>query len=294
MKKLIFIILFIMILVVPSAVSAQEQLSIDSLQIEFWPEYDRPDMLVLYNIQLSEDTVLPVSLSFRIPASAGEPNAVAIASDDRWINADYSTEALGDWTLVNIVADSNLVHLEYYDPNLQIDGFSRNFEFTWLGDYAVNFLQYKIQEPLNSSNLSISVPASVAIPESGLNYYFSEFNDVKLGETFSVTISYNKSSNDLSFSPSETSTTDNPSPLSLQLNPRYLLGIFAVALIAYGIYNNFKPTKTITRGTRKKVSRGLKPSRRKTEPENVFCHNCGTSGSKKDKFCRECGEKRRN
>lgn len=67
--------LFFFFLSVP--VRAQQGVTFESVQIDLWPEYDRPDMLVVYRFVLAADAQLPTELSLRIPAAAGTPNAAS-------------------------------------------------------------------------------------------------------------------------------------------------------------------------------------------------------------------------
>ena len=61
----IVVLSIIILSLVPGSASAQEEINLDTLQVDLWPEYDKPEMLVIYRIQLSEDVQLPTTLSFR-------------------------------------------------------------------------------------------------------------------------------------------------------------------------------------------------------------------------------------
>ncbi len=132
---LVFTILFLLI---PMGVSAQEAIVIDLLQVEFWPEYDQPEMLVIYKIELSADTVLPATLSLRIPAAAGEPFVLFV---EGFGEPAYQRQVEGDWAVLTFTAQSSIIQLEYYDPGLSKQGDQRSFTYTWSGDYAVNTFQ---------------------------------------------------------------------------------------------------------------------------------------------------------
>lgn len=296
MRKMFIAAILIVILILPLGAAAQGQTTIDFLQIEFWPEYDRPDMLVLYNIELSEDTPFPVELSFRIPAAAGVPNAVAEALDNRLVNAEYTMEEEGAWTKIIITANSTFVHLEYYDPSLDKDGVNRNFEYTWLGDHPVNVLQFKVQQPPDGSNMNLSLPMSEPVFQDGLNYYFAELSDVGIGESESLLISYNKTSDTLTVQANvqqDQPQAESSTPLSQQINYRWVLAAFAVALIGYGVYNSLRVNKPKRRPSRRPNPKKSRSSGERPKAGNIFCHNCGAGGVKNDKFCRECGEKLR-
>ena len=52
-------------------VGAQNDITFAGLEIDLWPEYDRPDMLVIYRITLDNSVKLPAQLTLRIPAAVG-------------------------------------------------------------------------------------------------------------------------------------------------------------------------------------------------------------------------------
>lgn len=296
MRKLFIVAIIIVILIMPIGVTAQGQTPIEFLQIEFWPEYDRTDMLVFYNIDLSEDTIFPVELSIRIPARAGAPNAVAEALDNRLVNAEYTMEEDGDWTKISITANSTYIHVEYYDPGLDKNGIDRNFEFNWLGDHPVKVLQYKVQQPPDATNMKLSLPMSAPVAQDGLNYYFAELSDLGIGENQSLSISYNKESNALTVESKvqqDETQAESSTPLSQQINYRWVLAAIAVGLIAYGVYNSLQVNKPKKRSSRKSASKRSRRTVKGPKVENIFCHSCGAGGGKNDKFCRECGEKLR-
>lgn len=74
-------------------VSAQNEITLASLEIDLWPEYDRPDMLVIYRLTLDNSVKLPAQLTLRIPAAVGAPYNVAYedAADGMLYNLNYST-----------------------------------------------------------------------------------------------------------------------------------------------------------------------------------------------------------
>jgi hypothetical protein len=79
------------VLLVPVSVQAQGKLHLSLVSVDIWPEYDRPAVLMIYHITLAPDTVLPASLSLRVPSGA-EINAVAVVdATGNLINAPYDS-----------------------------------------------------------------------------------------------------------------------------------------------------------------------------------------------------------
>src|SRR5512136_1630617 len=72
-------------------VLAQSPTSLSELTIRLWPEYDRPQLLVIFRGTVAEGVALPAPVSFTLPANVQTLHAVA-----------YLDETAG--TLVNIEA----------------------------------------------------------------------------------------------------------------------------------------------------------------------------------------------
>ena len=138
MLKRLLLIVFLMALMIPAAALAQDDIRLSYLQVDLWPEYDRPEMLVIYRAQLAGDITLPVDVTFRIPAAVGAPNAVAVRQPDgNLLNAMYEQREEGVWSYLTVTATAPEIQLEYYDPQIEVNGADKQFEFAWLGDFDV-------------------------------------------------------------------------------------------------------------------------------------------------------------
>ena len=128
MRKWVVPFLLIFTLLIPSGVHAQSSLTLSSLEIQIWPEYDKPSVLVIYGVTLSAATTFPTTVSMRIPVSAGNPNAVAVRQADGSLYTIEATRQIaGEWAVINFTATSPEIQLEYYDPGLTKEGTSRNY-----------------------------------------------------------------------------------------------------------------------------------------------------------------------
>ena len=183
MKRIFLLTLLIVLISISVPVLAQQAISFDVVQVQFWPEYDRPSMLVIYTIELPENISLPVDIRIQIPADVGAPNAVAVAIDEQLLTADYTLEVVGDWTELIVTADSNVLHIEYYDPGLEINNLDRAYDFSWIGSYAVDELIVRVQSPIGAAQMEFS--SDLSAPEQasdGLSYYLGYFGRLwKLG-----------------------------------------------------------------------------------------------------------------
>lgn len=190
--------------------SAQSEVIFDSLEVQLWPEFDRPEMLVIFQIKISGETPLPAQLSLRIPREAGEPFSVSMQDVDGMLyNLDYTTTVEDDWLRVDFLARSSVIQLEYYDPRLFHRGASRRFDFVWHGDYAVKSMVVYLKQPLSSEGLDATPEgfhAGPANPE-GLMYYTAVIGKAPAGQLLSISINYEKpdSQPDLNFYPVQSS-----------------------------------------------------------------------------------------
>ena len=69
-KKFIILLLIGFLFFVPGA-QAQGTLRLAEFEVDLWPEYDRPDVLVIYKAKLPADVSLPVDVD-RQPRDGGE------------------------------------------------------------------------------------------------------------------------------------------------------------------------------------------------------------------------------
>ena len=174
--KRIFGVLLLFILTFPIGVNAQEIVTLSSLEVDLWPEYDRPNVLVIYHATIPPEISLPVEVTFRIPADAGNPNAVAMRQlDESLISTPFDRQVNGEWGLITFTATSPKIQLEYYDPSLEKEGEQRHFEYTWSGDYAVQNLTIQAQQPVGAEDVRFSPSMNSSITgQDGMVYYAAE------------------------------------------------------------------------------------------------------------------------
>lgn len=305
---LISLILLIM-LILPTAAQAQvTTTSLSSLEVDLWPEYDEPDMLVIYKITLASDVSLPTSLTFKIPADAGSPHAVAELQVDTLVNITYSQRLEGEWNLITFTATVPELWIEYYDPSLEKTGDAREYSFVWPGGYAVNSLIVDVQQPWNSQNMRIS--PSIGTGQTGsdtLTHYIAQVGSLEEGQSFNLEISYEKPDDVLSAEmiqvrPAEPLTEETSGRLSSTLNiPTNfiwlgLLGTLGLGLIIGGAVWYFRSSQKETAApTHRRRSQSKKKPVVETNVTNdgIYCAQCGKRAASGDRFCRACGSKLR-
>ena len=156
MIGLIVISLFSLVMPFPVHAAADEA-TISTLQIDIWPEYDRPAVLVTFRIRLSDDTILPASLSISIPKEASRPSRLAVQElDGMYYDINFTTEDQENEVIVTFTTPSQDVLLEFYDPRLTFSDTLRNYTLEWKNPYTVNALTVRVQQPVNTTSMTIS------------------------------------------------------------------------------------------------------------------------------------------
>ena len=155
----------------PSTVAAQTAPAVDSLTVSLWPEYDRPEVLVLYRLHLGAVTALPTQLRVPVPASVTELNAVATRNaEGSLVNANFTRETGGDISYVVVESDSLYIQVEFYLP-LERSGDTRSFTFTWPGGLSAADFVYEVQEPVGAADFVMEpAPQAQGAGEFSLTY----------------------------------------------------------------------------------------------------------------------------
>ena len=302
-NKAVFLLFTLsLVLGLPLASRSQDAQVISELEVDLWPEYDHPGVLVIYRITLPAETTLPVDLSLNIPTEAGDPNAVAVRDANGGLfSIAFTREVNGEWSKINFSPTMPEIQVEYYDPRLVINGKSRLYQFSWLGDYAISSLSIEVQQPIGASDMKITPSmGDGTIREDGLLYYTSQSGSLEAGQTFELSLEYQKEGNALSaesleVKPSSPVSTISPTTRNLMTVLPWILGTLGVILIVGGgIWWYWQ--SGIGKGRPKPTHRRrrLVIATEQSVPEGqVHCHHCGKRAVNGDKFCRSCGTRLR-
>lgn len=288
---------------------------VKNLLVEIWPEYDQPETLVIYHVELASTTVLPAQLTFRLPGYLEKMFVVAVEQDGNLVEVNAEAIQLqheGDSLLLTFSAPSPKVQFEYYDPViLKKEGQKRQLDFDFTASYPTEKAAFQVQEPTGSENFALTPPASGSFTGSdGLKYHTIEIAGLATNETFKVTATYTRTSDQLSTQLVGGTTAEHGADLTVVAEPPAnenltlgytLIGIGAAVLLGVaGYWWWSKRTATATRP-------GPRPSRRKAaakakrttpQPQPVpetskFCYRCGALLREDSNFCHVCGAERR-
>jgi len=292
MRRSVILFVAAWLLLFPFIAQAQSAVAFEKLDIQFWPDYDRPSVLVIYNFIVSADTSLPAQVRIRMPAGA-QLFAVARDENGSLINVEHDLpQQVGNYSLlVFSVVDRSLHRVEFYVPYVQQEQ-KRTFIYTWPGDYPVASLQLILQEPVGVTDLMTEPPMTNLGPgPDGFTYHSLTAQDVKEGESLSFKASYYSKNSALSTERPQFSDTLEPSLSFVSFLPWILGGLGVALILAGGVWYwlSGRSGGDLSGHARKRHS-----SQVEDEPaESVYCSQCGKRAQPGDRFCRACGSKLR-
>jgi hypothetical protein len=300
MKRLLVLAALLAAMIVPSAAGAQGGTIINELRIRLWPEYDRSELLVIYNFTLAPGTALPARLQFRVPPNA-QVTAVAQQTPNGLYSVDFETGIDGEWQTVAFqAAEPTVYQLEYYAP-IQFEGQARRFSFAWLGDYPINTLVAEVQEPTQTREFSSSpVLPNASLSPDNLPIHSGTFGSIAENEQWVLDVDYSRATDDLTVSgqpvqPSggaidaEVSSTAAVMDF-LSRNMFYILGFVGILLIVVGLVWYWQTgLNSASANSRRRHASHATGDRSGSTEGQIYCHECGKRAQPADKFCRACG-----
>jgi hypothetical protein len=327
MVLFIFPLLIIVYLILPpSGVGAQTNTpKIETLGVSLWPEYDRPEVLVIYRVRLSPDTPLPAEVTFPLPGYVEAMHAVAIEEEGGLLNVAEDQIQLtpqGDAVLLTFPTTSAAVQFEYYDPViLSKQDQSRQLTYNFVSRYPIGSATFEVQQPLQATNFNLEPAASDNFADgNGLQYHVVQTADLAPDEPFELSVSYQRPTDAVSVqqlnnqAPSQTLETAPVAASTSDLPVGYLLIGAGVLLLAgsagYWWWSNRQPAGQVVsqpqqkrrQSGRKRKSRGTVPAKAEVPDQmsdsgsgsrTLFCYQCGSALREDANFCHVCGAERR-
>jgi hypothetical protein len=282
--------------------AAQTALDLADLEVDIWPEYDRPSVLIIYRITLAPVVSLPANVRLRIPTVSGEPNAVAAKQlDGALYSLAYDRQVNGEWAYLDFTATLPELQVEYYDPQIQQQGNERQYKFLWPGDFNIDSLTVQVQQPFDSYDLHTSPGlGSAVVGQDGLQYYSAEVGALDADQTFEISIEYVKDTNTLTAeslqvqpsAPVDVTTAGWQNQLVSALP--WGLGILGVVLIVGGglwYWQSGRGGEASEKPRRRRKASSQQETL--SDEEHSYCHQCGKRASGNDRFCRACGARLR-
>jgi hypothetical protein len=303
MKRLI--LLALLLASVAGSVQAQAEPALEGLEIALWPEYDRPEVLVIYRGLLSADVPLPAPIEISVPARVGQPTAVAYVDEaGQRFNQQYTTRVEGDLLIVAFELGTTAFQLEYYDALPADTAGKRTYTFGYAADYDSAALNLEFQQPPAAQGFVLNPPPdTVIVGGDGLSYHLLQAGAVSAGDTREWTFSYVKGNADLTVaSLVQPEAPTASSPTTTGAGGDSTIWIFLVAFVVliavggtgYWLGNRTQPVARTaqpapSRQKRRGSGRGDRAPRPSVVSGSRFCHRCGAELRPDSTFCHQCG-----
>ncbi len=306
MKRLILTLTFCVV-ILSGPILAQDAPVLSDLEISVWPEYDRPEVLVIYRGLFAEDTPLPVPVEISIPARVGQPTAVAyVGEGGQRLNQGYTTRIEGDWLVVEFELTTLGFQLEYYDALSADSAGQRQYTYAHVADYPITDLNLDFQVPPTAQDFALEPPADSVITESdGLIYHLVNAGALAQGEERSWAFTYRKDNEELTISsfvqsgtpvpapPAATGGTDNSTVLIFLVAFVVLIAVGAAAFWLGRRTQPLQPEVPAHRSKRRGSGRGSEIQHPLLPlsggQQALFCHQCGAELRADSDFCHKCG-----
>ncbi len=280
------------------------------LSIQVRPEFDQPNVLVMYNGEVASKDQYPRDVSVLIPKDAELAATAYVGANEDLLNTDPPTQQdAGDgFTRVTFKLPAPKFQVEFYYNPLQ-GAPDKKMDFVYKAAQAADQVELQILEPLKADKFT-TVPASVVQTSNTHNFKYHNFNyaSVTAGQVLKIQISYTKTDPNPSMAsitpPASAAPAAPAEPASSPLTsaPAILIGA-ALALIALGGFVWWSRRRQIWADAQVPGSDAHRKNRRpggagakrpvRSAPAAGFCPQCGRALTTDDNFCPRCGAKRR-
>lgn len=304
LSKLALLLLILAGLSGVSVAFAQDPATVlDTLEVELWPDFDQPSVLVLLTGSLPQGTPLPATVTIPLPGEA-TLNAVARIDPDSgnlFSDVEFDDSVPGELTFTATVPG---FRIEYYAP-YEAEDEQRSFNFDWQADLAVNDLSATVQQPASATSFVLDPqPVRSDTRQDGMIYHEIANQAVPAGAAFKLTTNYRMvepalSIESLSAQPAPSVPVDLTGSVKGEADgfnwaivAAATVVVIAFGAVAYLIIGNQRRSQRVVKPRPKRSSaprQSPQPSSRPVAGGVNFCHECGQPVEARDKFCRNCG-----
>lgn len=282
---------------------------VKQMKLSFWPEYDEPRVLVIYDGEFADKSGFPKEVRFRVPKGAEISQVCGIGDKGDHLCQLYEVKQEADYNVVVYTVPVPHFLLEYYVNPVGGEQ-TRNIAYSFSASYPMDKLDVEVQQPLRSTDFTLSpMPLSTGSDGQGFKYSQLSFEKVVPDQKIELKMSYSKQDNRPSV-PKKQGSGATGGVDSSNLNLWVLLGGSALLGLAAFIVIGRRPNRLVPQaagyggrsGGQANYARPsvyTKPTARakgalKAQEAAAFCTGCGTPLAADDRFCPKCGKRSKN
>lgn len=301
---------------VPTPAAAPAPAALAHLEIALWPEYDRPEVLVIFRGQLPDSQPLPAAVVFRLPSTVSALNAVAYLDESRntLVNVpQYAFNPADDTKMLSFSTPARRFQFEYYAADLlSKQGQGRTLSFSYTASADIGDALFEVQQPAGATGYTSDPPPSTAESRpDGLTYAVYQLGAVPTGQTRSLRATYSRTTDDLtakSLGITLATSSDQPAvevggATGLPTNRALILIGAGVLLVGgaggYWAWSRRTAGRDLAANNQPQTApRPARPRKRPRPPAAssqpaAYCHRCGARFRGDAQFCHACGAERR-
>lgn len=251
------------------------------MQVDIWPEYDDPRVLVILKGLLDLELDVPRDFSFIVPQGADLGMVGGIGEGGQHMMALAETRPYSEGLQeVAYTLEQKTFYMEfYYDPLGDDD--EREFQYPIVSSYPIATVFVNVQQPLEAQAFRTRpAAATLSTDDRGFTYHQLGFDSLPADSTQWVTVAYEKSDREPSVRAAGTGTPTGGNAMRSML---IIVAILLVGAVGYGIFAG--SAKRVTPVTT--MADGSWPS--PAGPDRKFCTSCGTQMRRAAAYCAECG-----
>lgn len=302
-------VLALLIMLPGAALPAQAQSvppQLATWDVQIWPEYDQPSVLVIASSAFAPDTSFPQRVRMPLPADASVSAVAYPDATGNLLTLPWTTEPSADGQTVVFDLDQPNFVVEYYADILTPPP-SRSFDLNLVAPYAVQQAAFTLRQPSRASGLQTTPSMTVGPADTlGNPTYALPLGALDAGQNVPLQVSYSKADADPSVDSTPVATASVPTAGEADSGQAWLpwvagllAAVLAGALTFYLVRR--RRAEAASRQARRRDARkkGVQPGRQPagnpppTGFANTFCVQCGQKLDGNDRFCRNCGAQRR-
>lgn len=228
-------------------------LTIGRMRVMIWPEYDDPGTLVVYDGRFKDDSKFPTITDFLLPKDAVISDICSLSPGGQHFCQLYDVTKGEDYNIVHMSLPFSNFYVSFHRSSVDLDIAQRQIEYTIKLNHPVDSMEIDIQQPLRSSQFTLTPSGGEASVRKGFNHFSYSLEKVARGEDRIFSIGYEKQSREPSVDTKFASMSERRvwgSPYDTQRNVRTIIYI----VFGTGIAMVLIATFWIVRSKRKKVA----------------------------------------